>query len=139
MGLNLLDSLSLLNMALAGIVGNASSDVTKQLGKQLWQKIKDRLIKNQPTLEENIVQFENNPSQENLKVLEAYLQVEMHQDRQFAEEISKLGKNIDKANIYRDINVKNIKAEDNAVSAFKIEAPNSTIGGLHNHYYLGKN
>ena len=91
MSLELLTAEALLSMALGGIIGNASSDGVRHLGKQLWQTIKNRLVQNQPTIEAEILELEQNPTPANLKPLEAFLQVEMHKDKAFAEAISKLG------------------------------------------------
>ena len=89
MSIELLAAGKLLDMALGGIVGDAASDGVKLL----WQTIKNRLLKNQP-IEAEIVELEQNPTQENLKLLEPFLQVEMHKDKLFAQEISKLAKEI---------------------------------------------
>ncbi|MDJ0902442.1 MAG: hypothetical protein QNJ55_26925 [Xenococcus sp. MO_188.B8] len=133
----LLTAQALLNIALGGIVGNAASDGVRKLGKQLWQRIRNRLLQNQPTIEAEIVNFEQSPIAENTKLLEDFLQVEMHKDKEFAEAISNLGREISHAN-GGSITNKNIKAEGNAVAAAMIDAPNSRIGGSDNHYHLGK-
>ena len=133
MSIELLAAGKLLDMALGGIVGDAASDGVKLL----WQAIKNRLLKNQP-IEAEIVELEQNPTQENLKLLEPFLQVEMHKDKLFAEEISKLAQEIAKANSVENITVGEIKAEGSAVAAAKIDAPNSRIGGSDTNINLGK-
>ncbi|GAB4525645.1 MAG: hypothetical protein Tsb0014_05130 [Pleurocapsa sp.] len=137
MSLGLLTAKALLSMVLGGIVGNAASDGVRGLGKQLWQTIKNRLLQNQPTIEAEIINFEQNPTQENAKLLEAFLQVEMHKDKIFAEVISNLGREMAQAS-GENITIRDIKAESNGVAAAKINAPNSRIGGSDNHYHLGK-
>ncbi len=124
MSLELLAAGTVLEMALGGIVGNAASEGTKRL----WRTIKNRLLQNQP-IEAEIVELEQNPTQEKLKPLEPFLQVEMYKDKLFAEEISKLAKEIAKTKGGDTITVREIKAEGNAVAAGKIYAPNSRIGG----------
>lgn len=125
----------LLDMALGGIIGDAASDGAKRL----WQAIKNRLLKNQPAIEAEIVELEQNPSQENLKLLEPFLQVEMHKDKVFAEEISKLAREIANKNSGDTINQEKFKAEGNSIVAGKIDAPNSRIGGLDTNITLPKN
>lgn len=124
MSFELLAAASLLDMALGGIVGDAASEGAKLL----WQKIRNRLVQNQPTIEGEIVELEQNPIPENLQPLEPFLQVEMQKDRTFAEAISKLGQEIAKTG-GDNITVREIKAEGNAVAAAKIDAPNSRFGG----------
>ncbi|MDJ0577827.1 MAG: hypothetical protein QNJ65_22030 [Xenococcaceae cyanobacterium MO_234.B1] len=136
MSIELLTAEKLLEMALGAIVGGATTEgVTK-----LWQMIKNRLLKNQP-IEAEIVELEQNPTQENLKPLEPFLQVEMYKDKLFAEEISKLAQEIAKAksgdNI-DNITVQEIKAETGGVAAAKIDAPGSRLGGEDTHLHLGK-
>jgi hypothetical protein len=133
MSIELFTAEKLLEMALSSIVGDAASGLTKSL----WTKIRDRLRKNQPVIEAEIVELEQNPTPENLKPLESFLQVEMHKDRLFAEEISKLAREIAKANSGDNITVREIKAEHGGVAAGKIDAPGSRIGGVDLN--LGKN
>jgi hypothetical protein len=125
MSLELFTAGKLLEMAFSGIVGDAASEGVKRL----WQKIKNRLLQNQP-IEVEIIKLEQHPSQENLKPLEAFLQVEMHKDKLFAEEISKLAREIDNKNSGDTISQEKFKAEGNAVVAGKIDAPNARIGGV---------
>ncbi len=133
MSIELLAAGKLLDMALGGIVGDAASDGVKLL----WQTIKNRLLKNQP-IEAEIVEVEQNPTQENLKLLEPFLQFEMHKDKLFAEEISKLAQEIAKANSGDNITVREIKAETGGVAAAKIDAPGSRFGGSDTHINVGK-
>lgn len=134
MSLELLAAGKLLDMALGGIVGDATSEGAKLL----WQKIKDRLRKNQPVIEADIVELEQNPTEENLKQLEPFLQVEMRKDRLFAEEISKLAQEIANANSGDNITVRDIKAETGGVAAAKIDAPGGRVGGSDTHINVGK-
>ena len=70
MSIELFTAEKLLEMALAGIVGGATTEgVTR-----LWQTIKNRLGQNQPDIEAEIVELEQNPSQEKLKSLEPFPQ-----------------------------------------------------------------
>ena len=119
----------LLEMALGGIVGDAASEGAKVL----WQKIKNRLLKNQPVIEAEIVELEQNPSRENLKVLKSFLEVEMHKDRLFAEEISKLAKEIANASSGDTIEIKEFEAKDNAAVIGKAEGNQQFFGGTHTH------
>ncbi len=134
MSLELLAAGTVLEMALGGIVGDAASEGAKRL----WQIIKNRLLQNQP-IEAEIVELEQNPTQENLKFLESLLKVEMRKDELFAEEISKLAQEIAKTKGGDTITVGEIKAEGNAVAAGKIYAPNSRIGGSDTNINVGKN
>ena len=118
----------LLEMAVAGIVGNTATDGVKLL----WQKIKNRLLQNQP-IEAEILELEQNPTQENLKPLEAFLQVEMHKDKLFAEEISKLAKEIANISSSDKIEIKDFKAKDNSVVIGKAEGNQQFIGVTHIH------
>ena len=124
MSLELIAAGTLLDMALGGIVGDAASEGAKLL----WQTIRNRLAKNQPVIEGEILELEQNPILENFKALEALLQEEMDKDRAFAEEISKLGKEIAQASgdtiEMKDFKAKNVigKAEGNLF-----------FGGTHNH------
>ena len=124
MSLELIAAGTLLDMALGGIVGDAASGGAKLL----WQTIRNRLAKNQPVIEGEILELEQNPILENFKALEALLQEEMDKDRAFAEEISKLGKEIAQASgdtiEMKDFKAKNVigKAEGNLF-----------FGGTHNH------
>ena len=124
MSLELIAAGTLLDMALGGIVGDAASGGAKLL----WQTIRNRLAKNQPAIEGEILELEQNPILENFKALEALLQEEMDKDRAFAEEISKLGKEIAQASgdtiEMKDFKAKNVigKAEGNLF-----------FGGTHNH------
>ncbi len=134
MSIELLTAEKLLEMALGGIAGNAASEGVIRL----WQTIKNRLRKNQPVIEAEIVELEQNPSQEKLKSLEPFLQVEMYKDKLFAEEISKLAQEINKAKSGDNITVQEIKAETGGVAAAKIDAPGSRIGGKDTHLHLGE-
>jgi len=124
MSLELIAAGTLLDMALGGIVGDAASEGAKLL----WQTIRNRLAKNQPVIEGEILELEQNPILENFKALEALLQEEMDKDRAFAEEISKLGKEIAQASgdtiEMKDFKAKNVigKAEGDLF-----------FGGTHNH------
>ncbi|MEM7595016.1 MAG: hypothetical protein AAF383_26545 [Cyanobacteria bacterium P01_A01_bin.83] len=129
MSLELLAAGSLLDMALGGIVGDAASEGAKRL----WQMIRNRLVQNQSVIEGEIVELEENPTPENLKPLEAFLQVEMHKDRAFAEAISKLGQEIANANSGDTIEMKEFEAKDNAVVIGKAEAQTQNFGGTHLH------
>lgn len=132
--MELLAAGKLLEIALGAIVGDAASEGAKLL----WQKIKDRLLQNHQTvIEAEIVELEQNPTQEKLKQLESPLDDEMQNDRQFAEEISKLGREIARANSGDNITVGEIKAEGSAVAAGKIDAPNSRFGGSDTNINLG--
>ena len=134
MSLELLAAGKLLEMALGGIVGDAASEGAKLL----WRTIKNRLVQNQPVIEAEIVELEQNPTQEKLKPLEPFLQVEMHKDKLFAEEISKLAKEIAEKNVGDTITVRELKAETGGVAAAKIDAPNSRFGGSDTNITLGK-
>ena len=123
----------ILDIALSTLV----KDATSGGAKSLWQTIKNRLLKNQPTIEAEIVELEQNPTPENLKPLEPFLQVEMHKDKVFAEAMSKLGQEIAQAK-GENITVTEIKAEGNAVAAAKIDAPNSRFGGSDTILNVGK-
>ncbi len=136
MSLELLAAGKLLEIALNAIVGDAASEGAKLL----WQKIKNRLQTNQP-IEAEIVELEQNPTQENLKQLEPFLHVEMRSDPKFAEEISKLGREIAQASGGDNITTGDIKAETGGVAAGKIDAPGSQFGGSYTtiiHNYEGK-
>ncbi|MDJ0594070.1 MAG: hypothetical protein QNJ72_29525 [Pleurocapsa sp. MO_226.B13] len=135
MSIELLTAEKLLEMALGGIAGNAASEGVKRL----WQAIENRLRKNQPVIEAEIVELEQNPTQEKLKSLEPFLQVEMYKDKLFAEEISKLAQEIAKANSGDTITTGEIKAETGGVAAAKIDAPGSRFGGKDTHLHLKKN
>jgi hypothetical protein len=126
MALELFTAEKLLEMALSAIVGDAASGGVNLL----WQQIKNRLLKSQPVIEAEIIELEQNPSQENLKLLEPCLQDEMDKDKLFAAELNKLAQEIAQASKGDNISVKEIKAEGNAVAAAKIVAPNSRIGGV---------
>ena len=128
MSIELLAAGKLLDMALGGIVGDAASDGVKLL----WQTIKNRLLKNQP-IEAEIVELEQNPTQENLKLLEPFLQVEMHKDKLFAEEISKIAREIANASAGDTIEIKKFKAKDNAAVVGKAEGNQQFFGGTHTH------
>ena len=132
MSIELLAAEKLLEMAFAGIVGNTATEAVKLL----WQKIKERLLQHQP-IEAEIVELEQNPTQENLKPLEAFLQVEMHKDKLFAEEISNLAREIAKST-GDTITTGDIKAKTGGVGAGQINAPNARIGGSDNIFNLGK-
>lgn len=121
---------TLLNMALGGIAGNAASDGVRNLSIKLWQIIKNHLLQNQP-IEAEIVELEQNPSENNLKPLEAFLQVEMHKDKEFAEAISKLGREIAKAKNEDTIEINNFTVQDNAVVIGKAEGQKQYFGGTH--------
>jgi hypothetical protein len=129
MSIELFTAEKLLEMALSSIVGNAASGLTNSL----WTKIRDRLRKNQPVIEAEIVELEQNPTQENLKPLEPFLQVEMRKDRLFAEEISKLAKEIANASSGDTIEIKEFEAKDNAVVVGKAEGSQQFFGGTHTH------
>ena len=135
-----MDAGSLLTMALGGIVGNASSDGVRRVMRQLWQTIRNRLLQNQPAIKVEMVELEQNPTQENLNPLEPFLQVEMHKDKAFTEEISRLGREIKSAQANGDniINQGNIEAEGSGVAANNINAPNSRFGGSNMIINLGK-
>jgi len=125
MSFELLAAGSLLDMALGGIVGDAASEGAKLL----WQKIRNRLVQNQPTIEGEIVELEQNPLPENLQPLEPFLQVEMQKDRTFAEAISKLGQEIAKTG-GEHIEIKDFEAE-NVIG--KAEGNQQFFGGKHIH------
>ncbi|VEP16336.1 conserved hypothetical protein [Hyella patelloides LEGE 07179] len=132
MSLELLAAEKLLEMALSAIVGDAASEGAKLL----WQKIKDRLLQNhQPVIEAEIVELEQNQNltQENLKPLKPFLEVEMLKDRLFAEEISKLGREIANAISSDTIEMKGFVAKDNAAVVGKAEGTQQFFGGTHNH------
>ena len=133
MSIELLAAGKLLDIAVGAIVKDAASGGTKLL----WQTIKNRLLKNQP-VEAEIVELEQNPTQENLKPLEPFLQVEMHKDKLFAEEISKLAREIAKTSAGDTITTGDIKAETGGVGAAKIDAPNARIGGSDTNINVGK-
>ena len=118
----------LLEMALSAIVGNAATEGSTKL----WQTIFNRLRQNQPEIEAEIVELEQNPTQENLKPLEPFLQVEMHKDKLFAEEISKLAREIAKANSNSGDNITtgDINAETGGLAAAKID----NISGSGNRF-----
>ena len=126
MSLELLTAGKLLEMALGGIVGDAASEGAKLL----WRTIKNRLRKNQP-IEAEIIELEQNPTQEKLKPLEPFLQVEMHKDKLFAEEISKLAREIANANSGDTIEMREFEAKDNAAVVGKAQATQQSIGGTH--------
>jgi len=129
MSLELIAAGKLLEMAFAGIVGNTATDGVKLL----WQTIKNRLVSNQPDIKAEILKLEQNPTPENLKPLEPFLQVEMHKDKSFAEEISKLAQEIAQAS-GDNITVGEIKAETGGVAATTIDASNSTgFGGSYSN------
>lgn len=128
MSLELIAAGTLLEMALGGIVGDAASEGAKRL----WQMIKNRLLQNQPS-EAEIVELEQNPTQENLKPLESFLKDEMDKDNKFAEDISKLAREIATQNSGDTIEIKNNEFKDNAISIGKAEAENQTFGGTHLH------
>ena len=123
----------LLDMAFGGIVGDAASEGAKLL----WRTIKNRLLQNQP-IEAEIVDLEQNPTQEKLKFVEPFLQVEMHKDKLFAEEISKLAREIANASAGDTITTGEIKAESGGVAAAQINAPNSRFGGSDTNINVGK-
>jgi hypothetical protein len=125
MTLELFTAGKLLGMALSAIVGDAASGGVNLL----WQQIRTRLLQNQPAIEAEIVELEQNPTQKNLKPLEAFLQVEMHKDKLFAEEISKLAREIATQNSGDTIEIKNNEFKDNAISIGKAEAQTQNIGG----------
>jgi len=125
MTLELFTAGKLLGMALSAIVGDAASGGVNLL----WQQIRTRLLQNQPAIEAEIVELEQNPTQKNLKPLEAFLQVEMHKDKLFAEEISKLARKIATQNSGDTIEIKNNEFKDNAISIGKAEAQTQNIGG----------
>ncbi|MGD1918257.1 MAG: hypothetical protein ACFCAD_04855 [Pleurocapsa sp.] len=125
-----LTAAALLSMALGGIAGNAASDGVQNLQRKLWQTIKNRLLQNQP-IEAEIVELEQNPSENNLKPLEAFLQVEMHKDKLFAETIGKLGKEIAEAKNGDTIKIDNFTAKDNAVVIGKAEGKTQYFRGTH--------
>jgi hypothetical protein len=114
---------------LSAIVGNAASGGVNLL----WQQIKTRLLKNQPTIEVEIVELEQNPTEEQLKRLERFLQVEMDKDKLFAEEINKLAREIATQNSGDTIEIKNNEFKDNAISIGKAEAQTQNFGGTHVH------
>ena len=126
--MELLTAGKLLEIALSAIVGDAASEGAKLL----WQKIKNRLQKNQP-IEAEIIELEENPTQENLKQLEPFLHVEMRNDPKFAEEISELGRKIANANSGDTIEMKDMIAKDNAVVVGKAEGKQQFFGGTHRH------
>jgi hypothetical protein len=128
MSLELIAAGTLLEMALGGIVGDAASEGAKRL----WQMIKNRLLQNQP-IEAEIVELEQNPTQENLKLLESFLKDEMDKDNKFAEDISKLAREIATQNSGDTIEIKNNEFKDNAISIGKAQAENQTFGGTHLH------
>ncbi len=125
MSIELLAAEKLLEMAFAGIVGNTATEAVKLL----WQKIKERLLQNQP-IEAKIVELEQNPTQEKLKLLEPFLHVEMLNDTKFAEEISKLARKIVQANSGDTIEQKKFEAE-NVIG--KAKANQQFFGGTHTH------
>ena len=128
MSMELLTAAEILNKALGGIVA-----VTAGGGaKVLWQKIKNRLQKDN-SLEPTIAELEQNPTQENLKLLEAFLQVEMHRDKIFAEEISKLAREIAQANSGDTIEQKEFEAKDNATVVGKAKGNQLFFGETHIH------
>ncbi|MDJ0594833.1 MAG: hypothetical protein QNJ72_33460 [Pleurocapsa sp. MO_226.B13] len=129
MSLELLAAGKLLDIAFSAIIGDAASEG----GKLLWRKIKDRLGQNQPVIEAKIVELEQNPTQENLKPLEPFLQVEMHKDKLFAEEISKLGREIANASSGDTIEMKDMIAKDNAAVVGKAEGTQQFFGGTHQY------
>ncbi len=133
MSLEIIAAGTLLDMALGGIVGDAASEGAKRL----WQMIRNRLLQNQP-IEAEIVELEQNPTQENLQPLEDFLQVEMHKDRAFAEAISKLGQEIAYANKENNITTGDIKAKTGGVAAANIDAPGSRFGGSDTNINLGE-
>ena len=133
MSIELLAAEKLLEMAFAGIVGNTATEAVKLL----WRKIKERLSHNN-SIKAVIFELEQNPTKEKLKLLEPFLQVEMHKNKLFAEEISNLAREIAKST-GDTITTGDIKAETGGVSAAKIDAPNAgRIGGSDNIFNLGK-
>ena len=132
MSMELLTAGEILNKALGGIVAVAAGGGAKVL----WQKVKERLQKDK-SLEAEIVELEQNPTQANLKPLEPFLHVEMRKDKLFAEEISNLAREIAKT-AGDNITTGDIKAETGGVGAAKIDAPNARIGGSDNVFNLGK-
>ncbi len=124
--MELLTAGELLNKALGGIVAVAAGSGAKLL----WQKIKNRLLQNQP-LEAKILELEQNPTKEKLKLLEPFLHVEMHQDPQFAEEIRKLARKI--SNSGDRIEMKDFETKDNSVAIGKAEGKQQFFGGIHHH------
>ncbi|MEM9276896.1 MAG: hypothetical protein AAGA80_28760 [Cyanobacteria bacterium P01_F01_bin.143] len=123
--MELLTAGELLNKALGGIVAAGAGGGAKVL----WQRMRDRLSQNQ-SLEAEILELEQNPTQENLKPLEPFLHVAMHQDPEFAKEIRKLAREI--ADSGDKIEMKNFETKDNSVAIGKAEG-NQFIGGTHYH------
>ncbi|MGB5633475.1 MAG: hypothetical protein WBM44_29230 [Waterburya sp.] len=132
--IELFTAAKLLEIALSAVVGKAATEGATRL----WQTIKNRLLQNQPVIEAEIVELEQNPTQENLKPLEPFLQVEMHKDKLFAEEISKLAREIAQASGGDKIATGEIKAETGGVAAAKIDAPGSRFGGSDTNFNVGK-
>lgn len=132
--IELFTAAKLLEIALSAVVGKAATEGATRL----WQTIKNRLLQNQPVIEAEIVELEQNPTQENLKPLEPFLQVEMHKDKLFAEEISKLAREIAQASGGDKIATGEIKAETGGVAAAKIDAPDSRFGGSDTNFNVGK-
>ncbi len=134
MSLELIAAGKLLDMALGGIVGDASSEGAKLL----WQTLKNRLLRKHDVIEAEIIELEQNPTPEKLKPLEPFLQLEMRTDQVFAEAISRLGEEIAQASKSENITTGDISAETGGVAAAQINAPNSKFGGSDTIINLGK-
>ena len=126
MSLELLAAGTLLDMALGGIVG----DVASEGAKKLWKTIRSRLVQNQPTIEAEIVEIEQNHTQEKRELIKAYLKAEMLRDNAFAEAISKLGHEIANTVKGDTIEQKDFEAE-NVIG--KAEGNQQFFGGKHIH------
>ncbi|VEP15273.1 conserved hypothetical protein [Hyella patelloides LEGE 07179] len=118
MSIELFTAGKLLEIALSAIVGNAATEGTTRL----WQTIKNRLLQNQPVIEADIiVELEQNPTEEKLKRLQPYLEQEMQEDRDFAQEITKLAKEVANVSSGDALNMNNPVAKEGGILVGKNE------------------
>ncbi len=139
MALELFTAEKIAELAFGAVIGTGAGKLTEGAiakGKQLWQKIRNRL-KGEPTAEAALVEVEQNHSKEHLAQVVPFLQVEMLKDPQFAQEIQTLAQEITNVGSQDNIETKDFEAHDNAAVAGKVEKGINKVDARDNSIVAG--
>ena len=134
MALELFTAEKIAELAFGAVIETGAGKLTEGAiakGKQLWQKIRNRL-KGEPTAEAALVEVEQNHSKEHLAQVVPFLQVEMLKDSQFAHEIQILAQEITNTGSQDNITM-NVEAHDSSAVVGKAEGQMQFFGGTHTH------
>ena len=142
MALELFTAEKIAELAFGAVIETGAGKLTEGAiakGKQLWQKIRNRL-KGEPTAEAALVEVEQNHSKEHLAQVVPFLQVEMLKDSQFAHEIQTLAQEITNVGSQDNITI-NVENPQSSPVVGKQAGTGSKIVGteIETQINLGKN